>query len=94
MKAKYFVREPVKIYKYWEKLTPFSESTDALKVGNKVVLLGNIKYEDMVLERGSVGTFYGTVGIGIGVGVQFDKLIVPCRRSWVAKYKNKIKNKV
>jgi hypothetical protein len=94
MKAKYFVREPVKIYKDWEKLTPFSESGETLRSGNKVVLLRKMDYEDMSLECGSIGKFYKTVGLGIGLGIQFDRLIIPCRRSWVAKYKNKIKNKV
>lgn len=89
MKAQYFVRKPIKIYKDWEKLTPFSESDNILRSGNKVVLLKKMEFEDMVIECGSIGIFYKRIGVGSGLGVQFDRLIIPCSRKWVAKYKNK-----
>lgn len=94
MKAQYFVRKPIKIYKDWKKLTPFSESDDTLRSGNKVVLLKKMEFEDIVIECGSIGIFYKTIVYGMGIGVQFDRLIVPCHRKWVAKYKNKTKTKV
>ncbi len=94
MKAQYFVRTPIKICKDWKKLTPFSESNDTLIAGNKVVMLRKMEFEDMVIKCGSIGVFYKCIGVGSGLGVQFDRLIVPCSRKWVAKYKNKTKIKV
>lgn len=94
MKAQYFVRKPIKIYKDWQKLTPFPESNDTLRSGNKVVMLKILELEDMVIECGSIGVFYKCLGITSAIGVRFDRLIVPCKRKWVAKYKNKTKTKV
>lgn len=93
MKAQYFVRKPIKIYKDWDSLTPFGDSNDTLVRGNKVVLLKEMKYEDFTFNSGSIGIYYGST-IARGILVQFGHFITPLRRTWVAKYKNKTKTKV